>query len=121
MNQRPDTTIKKVDSSRSPVGSMGQKHLATGKEMSMRLWDEVPPNDEKVPRRRDYETVGFVIAGKAEVEIEGQTAILQRGDSWVVPAGAEHTYRILEPFTAVESTAPPAEIHARDEAPDRGA
>ncbi len=33
---------------------------------------------------------------------------LEPGDSWLVPAGAEHTYRILETFTAVEATSPPA-------------
>jgi mannose-6-phosphate isomerase-like protein (cupin superfamily) len=33
---------------------------------------------------------------------------LAPGDSYLVPAGAEHTYRILETFTAVEATSPPA-------------
>jgi hypothetical protein len=33
----------------------------------------------------------------------------------MVPAGARHTYRILESFTAVEATAPPAQAHGRDE------
>jgi hypothetical protein len=32
-----------------------------------------------------------------------------------VPAHSEHSYRILEPFTAIEATAPPAEVHGRDE------
>ena len=36
------------------------------------------------------------------------TVALAAGDSYCVPAGAEHTYRILETFTAVEATAPPA-------------
>jgi quercetin dioxygenase-like cupin family protein len=43
--------------------------------------------------------------------IEGQTVVLEAGNSWVVPKGAEHAYRILEPFTAVEATAPPAQVH----------
>ena len=62
-----------------------------------------------------YEAIGFVIDGRAELEIEGQKILLQRGDSWLVPKGAEHCYRIREEFTAVEATAPPAEVHARDE------
>jgi hypothetical protein len=37
------------------------------------------------------------------------------GDSWVVPKGASHSYKILEPFTAVEATLPPAHVHGRDE------
>ena len=40
---------------------------------------------------------------------------MKAGDSWLVPAGAMHQYTILEPFTAVEATAPPAEVHGRDE------
>jgi hypothetical protein len=33
---------------------------------------------------------------------------------WVVPRHAMHTYKILETFTAIEATHPPAEIHDRD-------
>jgi hypothetical protein len=36
------------------------------------------------------------------------------GDSWLLPAGAMHKYTIIEPFTAVEATAPAAEVHGRD-------
>jgi quercetin dioxygenase-like cupin family protein len=31
---------------------------------------------------------------------------LRAGDSWCVPAGAQHRYRIDEPFRAVEATSP---------------
>jgi quercetin dioxygenase-like cupin family protein len=41
--------------------------------------------------------------------------LLGPGSSWIIPKGAEHSYRVLETFTAVEATTPPAEIHARDE------
>jgi quercetin dioxygenase-like cupin family protein len=41
--------------------------------------------------------------------------VLEAGDSWLVPAGAEHAYRILDEFTAVEATSPPAHVHGRDE------
>jgi quercetin dioxygenase-like cupin family protein len=111
-----DTTVKKIDSKASPRGPMGQKYLATGKHIGMRLWeDEQPGGEEKPASRRDYETVGFVVAGKAELHIEGQMVLLCAGDSWLVPRGAEHTYKILEPFTAVEVTCPPSHVHGRDE------
>ena len=42
--------------------------------------------------------------------------LLESGNSWVVPEGASHSYKILEPFTAVEATFPPAQVHGRDEA-----
>ena len=63
---------------------------------------------------RDYETVGYVISGRAELHSEGQMVLLESGNAWVVPWHARHTYKILEPFTAVEATHPPAEIHDRD-------
>jgi quercetin dioxygenase-like cupin family protein len=111
----PDTTIIKVNSRYSPHGEQGQTYLASGKNIAMRLWQQEQPGEEKPEARRDYETVGYVIAGRAELHIEGQMALLEPGDSWVVPKGAAHTYRILEPFTAVEATYPPAFVHGRDQ------
>jgi quercetin dioxygenase-like cupin family protein len=109
-----DTMIKKVEAKSSPVGEMGQKYLTLGKAVSLRLWDGEIPGAEMPVTRREYETVGYVIAGRAELHLEGQTIKLAPGDSWLVPKGAEHQYRILEPFTAVEATAPPAQAHGRD-------
>ena len=110
-----DTTVIKVDSTHSPHGKMGQTYLASGVHVAMRLWEEQPPNDAKPPVAREYETVGYVISGRAELHLEGQTVLLEPGNSWVVPKGASHTYKILEPFTAVEATSPPAQVHSRDE------
>ncbi len=110
-----DKTVKKVNSATSPRGEMGQKYLADGKSVSMRLWDGEQPGDAKPEEKRDYETVGYVVEGRAELHLEGQKVVLEPGDSWLVPKGASHTYDILETFTAVEATCPPAEIHGRDE------
>ena len=110
-----DTTVTKIDSEFSPRGSMGQKYLASGVHIAMRLWEDEPPGEPKPATQRDYESVGYVVKGRAELEIEGQTVLLEPGNSWVVPKGAMHRYTILEPFTAVEATYPPAQIHGRDE------
>jgi len=110
-----DTSVTKVQSKHSPRGEMGQKHLAAGVHLGMRLWEKEPPGDGKAPSRRDYETIGYVIEGRAELHLEGQMVLLEPGDSWVVPKGASHTYKILEPFTAVEATYPPALVHGRDQ------
>lgn len=110
-----DTTMKKVKSQMSPHGAMGQKYLLSGIRLSMRLWQDLPVATPKPPTSRDYETIGYVIKGRAELQMEGQTVLLEEGDAWLVPVGAGHSYHILEPFTAIEATAPPAEMHARDE------
>lgn len=81
----------------------------------MRLWENELPGEPKPEVRRDYETVGYVLSGRAELHIEGQVVILEAGNSWVVPKDASHTYKILEPFRAVEATHPPSQVHGRDE------
>ena len=110
-----DKTVMKVDSKHSPHGEMGQKYLASGINVAMRLWENEEPGATKEPAKRDYETVGYVIKGRAELHTEGQMVLLEKGDSWVVPKNASHTYKILESFTAVEATSPPAQAHGRDE------
>lgn len=110
-----DTSVKKVQAESSPQGDMGQKYLASGVDVAMRLWENEQPTDDKPARARDYETVGYVIAGKAELHLEGQIIKLEKGDSWLVPKGAEHTYKIIEAFTAIEATSPPAHAHSRDD------
>jgi quercetin dioxygenase-like cupin family protein len=110
-----NSTVIKVQSRHSPHGRMGQKYLASGVHISMRLWDKEEPSDAKPQAARDYETVGYVIDGRAELQLDGQTVVLEPGDSWVVPKGATHAYKVLQPFTAVEATCPPAFAHGRDE------
>ena len=108
-----DTTVTKIDSSHSPRGPHGEKYLASGVRVSMRLWEREPPGVSPITTR-DYEVVGFVLEGRAELELEGQRVLLCAGDSYVVPRGARHRYRIVEQFTAVEATSPPFQVHGRD-------
>ncbi len=112
-----DTTVTKIDSRNSPKGELGQKYLASGIHLAMRMWEDEQPNERKEnePVSRPYETVGYVISGRAELHVEGQMVLLEPGNSWVVPRGSSHMYKILEPFTAVEATSPPAQVHGRDD------
>ena len=111
-----DSSVIKVSAKTAPVGEMGQKYLASGKSLSMRIWENEKAGAEDKPLvARDYETCGYVISGKAELHFsEGQKVVLSTGDSWIVPKGSKHTYKILENFTAVEATHPPAEVKNRD-------
>jgi len=109
-----DRTVIKTSGDFSPRGGHEEKYLASGKKVAMRLWENEPPGEDKPITTRDYETVGYVIHGRAELHLEGQTVLLEPGDSWVVPKGARHTYRVLETFTAVEATSPPAHVRGRD-------
>jgi hypothetical protein len=42
-----DTTVTKVSSAHSPTGNQGQVYLASGKRMSMRLWRDEEPTEDK--------------------------------------------------------------------------
>lgn len=108
-----DSTVAKAEdlalsADRADTGSMGQKLLISGNAIAMRLWDEQPSDGEKSATARNYEVVGYVLSGRAELTVEGKTIRLEPGMSWTVPEGAKHSYKILAPFRAVEATHPSA-------------
>lgn len=107
--------IPQVTSSKDvSTGQMGQEYLATGKQVAMRKWEERETNCPE-GRSREYETVGYMLSGVLELDLDGQTARLEAGDSWLVPANAKHRYRVIEPIVAVEATSPPARFGEKDE------
>ena len=110
-----EKNVDKVGQGQAQSGGMGQRYLASGEAVSMRLWEDEQPGEPKPEAAREYEAVGYVLEGRAELHLEGEVIPLETGDSWTVPKGASHTYVILEPFTAVEATSPPAEAQGRDE------
>lgn len=109
-----DQSVTKVDSTHSPVGPEGQKYLVSGKRLAMRLWEEAA-GEQGEPHTRPYETVGYVVSGRVEVHVGDSVVVCGAGDSYLVPDGAERYYRVLEDLTAVETTAPPAHLHGRNE------
>lgn len=107
--QNPSADALTVNAEKAPLGSMGQKLLISGNAIALRLWDEAPGDGEqKSAAARSYETVGYVLEGKAELTIEGKTIALNPGVSWTVPEGTEHSYKIIESFKAIEATHPSA-------------
>jgi len=98
----------KTNAAGAESGPQGQRYLASGESVALRLWSDQEPAEPDAPVSRPYETVGYVIGGRAELRIDGKTIALEPGDSWVVPREAAHTYVIRERFTAVEATSPPA-------------
>lgn len=96
------------------IGEMGQLYLVAGKQVALRRWEEGPCGYGE-PVIREYETVGYVLEGELELDLDGQTVTVTPGTSWLVPAGAPHRYRILERTIAIEATSPPARFNDRDE------
>ena len=101
-----DTSV--LNAKDAPVGEDGERLLAAGRDVSLRMWSESPAGTaDKQATTRDYETVGYVISGRARLTLDARDVDLGPGDSWLVPAGAPHSYRVLEAFTAIEAASPP--------------
>lgn len=112
------TGVHKTDADSSPTGAMGQRYLASGIAVSLRLWEQEPSGEDKAAVGREYETVGYVLGGRAVLRAgTGADAVelaLAPGDTWVVPRGVLHTYVVEEAFSALEATSPPAQVAGRD-------
>ncbi|UBV41985.1 cupin domain-containing protein [Deinococcus taeanensis] len=99
-------TTYKVSQRDTTHGPDGEHHLVKGERSSMRLWHREEPNPNKPESNHEYETLGYVIEGRVDLLIGGQTISLQPGDSYLVPAGAPHTFRVTETLTALEVNTP---------------
>ena len=55
------------------------------------------------------EQAGYCVQGRFELTIAGESTLIEPDDSYVIPAGASHSYRILEEASAVEVFSPPRE------------
>lgn len=101
-------TTQTISSRTAEAGAHGEIPLAAGERVAMRMWRDEPPTDGKPSTTSPHETVGYVISGRAKLVLANESIALEPGDSYCVPAGAVHSYHILETFTAIEATAPPA-------------
>lgn len=99
-----ETGTTKMNARNVPPGQQGQKCLLAGEVLSLRLWEEEYPGRRRVKTIREAETVGYVIAGRAELRVGERRVLLKPGDAWSVPKGVLHQYQILTPFTAIEVT-----------------
>ena len=106
-----ENTPDVVNRDEAPTGPMGQRFLAATDTVAMRLWEDQQPGPAEPSVAREYDTVGYVVSGRVEVTVGTSVLDLGPGDSWSVPRGAEHSYRVVDVLTAVEATSPPAQAH----------
>ena len=53
-----DTSLKKIQAATAPEGKLGQRYLASGKQVAMRMWHREAAGEADETHARDYETVG---------------------------------------------------------------
>lgn len=129
-----DSSIMKVIEETAPVGPSGEKYLASGRHIGMRLWRLQPHVGEMPTHTREYEVVGYVISGRASLFIGSESSSsgggisgggggsggglrelkLEAGMSYCVPRGVPHRWHIETPLVAVEGTSPVSFVHDRD-------
>ncbi len=100
--------VTTVSAKQAVTGPHGEIGLAQGERIGMRMW-----RNEEPKRRQAHDPLGARDGGLRGERPRRIDRRRRDGDAGprrflLVPAGAEHTYRILETFTAVEATSPPA-------------
>ncbi|ADM09904.1 hypothetical protein PB2503_09254 [Parvularcula bermudensis HTCC2503] len=99
--------ITKLNAEDAVPGPQGQALAVEGEGVALRVWNEGPV-EKADDHASDYETLGYVISGEAELKSGNDTLHLTPGDSWRVPKGVPHRYVIKTAFSAIEATSPPA-------------
>ncbi len=81
---------------------------ATGERMMVTLMT-FTRGQEVGTHRHPHEQAGYCIWGRFDLTIDGESTLIERDDSYVIPGGASHSYRVLEDALAVEVFSPPRE------------
>jgi quercetin dioxygenase-like cupin family protein len=92
-------------------GPRGEKLMAHGDTVAMRVWEREPEGETSPTHSNDYEYVAYVAAGALRVQIGDDDAQeVRAGDSYVVPAGTPYGFEVLERATVVEAVSPPSAV-----------
>ena len=81
------------------VGATGERMMVT-----LMLFKQ---NQEVGTHSHPHEQAGYCIKGKFVLMIDGESTEIGPDDSYVIPGGVSHSYRVLEGALAVEMFSPP--------------
>lgn len=73
-------------------------------------WVVLDPG-QATDHEHDHEQIGYILAGKLEVTIDGETEVLGPGDGYCIPPNVRHGFRVLgdEKAEYFEVFSPPKE------------
>lgn len=60
-----------------------------------------------------HEQVGYVVKGSVEMTIDGQTEIMNQGDSYCASSNVPHSAFTLEPTVIIDTFTPPREDYLK--------
>ena len=97
-----------VASADATTGARGERFLARGARVALRLWDHKPAGEVAPEHSNAYEYVAYVVSGRLRVRVGGgEPAEVGPGDSWVVPERTPYSFEVLAAATVVEAVSPP--------------
>jgi len=101
-----------VLSADATTGDRGERLLARGEQVALRVWEHEPAGESSPEHANDYEYVAYVTDGLMRVRVgEADPVEVGVGDSYVVPAGTPYTFEIVERASVVEAVAPPPALN----------
>lgn len=102
----PVVAMKALEGQRS-TGRVDIRPLMVGEAMLMvEFFQEA---GVRIPEHRhdDHESIVYLIRGRMQLTIAGETSVAVAGDSWRHPVGVAHSSVALEDCVAVEVKSPP--------------
>ena len=88
-------------------GRHGERLMARARHVELRLWERDPAGEAVADPDAEHDLLVYVQAAALIVTIaEDPPVEVHPGDSYVVPAGEEHRFEVLEPAIVVEAIGP---------------
>lgn len=88
-----------------PAEKVARKTLVHG-EKTLMVEIRLEPGGQLPLHSHMHEQTGYLLSGKIELLMNGQTFIATPGDSWCIKGGEEHGLRTLEESVVVEVFSP---------------
>jgi quercetin dioxygenase-like cupin family protein len=96
--------VKRADAA---TGPRGEKIMAHGEGLALRVWEREPEGETAPEHANDYEYVAYVVAGALRIRIgDDEAEEVRAGDSYVVPTGTPYSFEVLERATVAEAVSP---------------
>ncbi len=92
--------------------------LGSGKMVNAMHWS-TPAHTISPSHEHPEEQIGYVVKGRIEVTIAGETAVLKAGDCYFIAGNMPHHFRLLEDSEVIDIFSPPRPIPEKDDVADK--
>lgn len=101
------------DNDKVPKVDIGQgillQVIGNGQHLNAIHWN-LPDNSLIPAHSHSQEQFGYVIQGSLELEMNGQTFLIKKGDSYVIPPGEVHSFKAIGDTEVIDVFSPPRDI-----------